>query len=171
MKKSFMKTAGACLCICISTSVVGNSKTLLTEAEQKERVAKYKVIAAENLKVDKLAFEEACIKAKKSGKYLLVVVKMQSCGWCRIFDKVLKTQKIKPVVEDNYIQVNIDRSSSKEILVGMRYIGTIPNIAIITGDLKPVKRFNPESLETKKPMGYDLNKLQAFLLKWAPQQK
>ncbi len=169
MKNSFVKMIMACLCICVSTSVFGGPKTVLTEAEQKAKDAKYKAFATENLKVDKPALEDACINAKKSGKYVLVVVKSKSCSWCRIMDKILKNDTtIAPIVESNYVQVNINYSSFKTLLPDVQYIGMIPNFAVLSWDKKLVKRFNPVSIETKNPSGYDKEKLHAFFLEWAP---
>lgn len=164
-----MKMVGICLCICISTSVVGYSKKVLTEAEQKEREAKQKAAATDALKIDKPAFEEACINAKKSEKNVLLVVGAKWCGWCRIMDDILKKDPaIAPIVESNYIHVDIRYSSFETLLPNVKSIRMIPNIAILSWDKKLVKRFNPVSIETKKPNGYDKEKLLAFLLEWAP---
>lgn len=171
--KNLMKislTVGVCLYICTGISAIGKPKTVLTEEQKKERIAKYKAIAAEYLIEDKKAFAEACEKAKTSGKHLLVIAGTKGCSWCRLLDKSLKTPELATIVDANYIYIKIYYLSDSHILDGMKHIGMVPNIAIISGDKKLLKRFNPVSLETKKPNGYDLKKLSEFLLEWAPKQ-
>jgi thioredoxin-related protein len=158
------------LCVCSSVHGEGNSKILSTAEQQQERLRKRKAYEAEQLEVDRAALGEAFKAAETSGKHVFVMVKSKSCGWCRILDKVLREEpKIASVVESNYIHVNMTYSSFKALLPGVKYMGMIPNIAILAGDKKLVKRFNPVNLETKNPMGYDTEKLRTFLLKWGPE--
>jgi thioredoxin-related protein len=115
---------------------------------------------------------EAIVKAKESGKYILLDVGGEWCIWCKRLDILLYDNEelhkmltgAFEVVKVNYSQEN----KNEKFLSKYPKIAGYPNFFILDKTGKFIQSQDTSVLESKG--SYDINKLKAFLTIWTAEK-
>jgi thiol:disulfide interchange protein len=116
----------------------------------------------------------AAAKAQKEGKYVLVTLGANWCGWCRALDGLLaKDEKVAAALGRSYVPVKVDvgrmKAENERVKKNLDLAAGwgaepkkgIPLLVVLDGDGKVVKVQETGSLEAGK--GHDPAKVIAFL--------
>ncbi len=99
------------------------------EVEQKYNPVKelhqqaLKKVQAENNKVRWMSYDDAVVKARKEGKYIMVDFFAQWCKWCKKLDKTTYVDpKVAQAINADFVPVKIDSESQDKVTYEMRRI-------------------------------------------------
>ncbi len=100
-----------------------------SEVEQKDNPVKelhqqaLKKVDAENNKVHWLSYDNAVVKARKEGKYVMVDFFAQWCKWCKRLDTTTYADpKVAQAINADFVPVKIDSESQDKVTYAMRRI-------------------------------------------------
>ena len=100
-----------------------------TEVEQKDNPVKelhqqaLKKVIAENNKVRWVSYDDAVVRARKEGKYIMVDFFAQWCKWCKKLDKTTYADpKVAQAINADFVPVKIDSESQDKVTYEMRRI-------------------------------------------------
>jgi uncharacterized protein YyaL (SSP411 family) len=116
---------------------------------------------------------QAVVKAKAEGKFVICQVGGNWCPWClRFADFAKKDSVIAPLIEQNYVYIHVNYSKGNKNLKAMRFLGNpgrfgYPVFVILDSEGKPIHTQESESLEEGK--GYSRQKVEKFLRLWTRQ--
>ena len=114
--------------------------------------------------------EDASNEAGRTNKRILLEVGGEWCSWCHTLDKFFETHSdLLALREKNFVTLKINFSEENENKVVLARYGPIqgyPHIFVLERDGKLLHSQETGALERGK--SYDLEKLTAFLAKWAP---
>ena len=114
--------------------------------------------------------QEAIKEAQPSNKRILLEVGGEWCSWCHTFDRFFEANPDLLILRDkNFVTVKInfsEENENKEVLSRYDAIPGYPHIFVLDSDGKFLLSQNTSVLESGK--SYDLERLTAFLTKWAP---
>jgi thiol-disulfide isomerase/thioredoxin len=114
----------------------------------------------------------AVVKAKSSGKHILVQVGGDWCGWCHLMSKYFnENEKVAAALAKNYLIVKVnysDENQNEAFLKQYPPIPSYPFIYILNSDGKLLHAQRTDPLEEGK--GYSEERMLAFLDTWAPKQ-
>lgn len=133
--------------------------------------AQVKKVYDEN--IDPIAqIDEAVVKAKESGKFVICQVGGNWCPWClRLADFIEKDEEIKGLIDANYlyIHVNYPRKNAVEALMKkLKNPGRFgyPALVVLNQNGEVIHIQDSSFLEEGK--GYDREKVLRFLKGWTP---
>lgn len=116
--------------------------------------------------------DAAIVKAKVSGKRIMLDVGGEWCGWCKYMDKFLyQNVELARIKDENYIWVKINFSEDNEnklFLAAYPEITGYPHLFILDPDGTLVHSQPTDALEEGK--GYNLEKFTEFLKAWSPKK-
>jgi thiol:disulfide interchange protein len=116
--------------------------------------------------------DEAIARAQKSQKRILLDVGGEWCVWCHRLDEYFAgNAKLRELREENFIWLKINFSpenENKQVLSAYPEIPGYPHIFVLDENGRLLHSQNTGELEADK--SYDLEKMFAFLRKWAPQK-
>lgn len=114
--------------------------------------------------------EDAIKEAQRANKRILLEVGGEWCSWCHTLDKFFEAHPdLLSLRDKNFVTVKInfsEENENKEILSGYDPIPGYPHILVLERNGKFLLSQNTGVLESGK--SYDLERLAAFLTKWAP---
>jgi thiol-disulfide isomerase/thioredoxin len=133
--------------------------------------AKYVPVTKYDPKRDAAADITNAIKeAQRTHKRILLEVGGQWCSWCHTLDGFFEAHRELTEFRDkNFVTVKInfsDENENKEVLSRYGEIPSFPYIFVLDSDGRLLLAKNTGDLESGK--SYDLGRLNAFLLTWAP---
>lgn len=114
--------------------------------------------------------DDAVKEAARANKRILLEVGGLWCSWCHTLDQFFGTQtELLGLRDKNYVTVKVnfsEENENKEVLGRYGPIQAYPHIFILERDGKLLHSQDTGALESGK--SYDLERLNAFLTKWAP---
>ena len=114
--------------------------------------------------------QEAIREAQRANKRILLEVGGEWCSWCHTLDRFFEAHPdLLRLREKNFVTVKInfsEENDNKAILSRYDAIPGYPHIFVLDSDGKFLLSQNTSVLESGK--SYDLERLTAFLTKWAP---
>lgn len=114
----------------------------------------------------------AVAKAKSGGKYILIQVGGDWCGWCHLMSKYFKeNEKVANSLARDYLIVKVNYSEENrnaEFLSKYPKVKAYPHLFVLDSDGKLLHSQGTAELEEGK--GYNEEKMLAFLSKWAPKK-
>jgi thioredoxin-related protein len=114
--------------------------------------------------------QDAIKEAQRTNKRILLEVGGEWCSWCHTLDRFFDANPDLLVLrEKNFITVKInfsEENENKEVLSRYDAIPGYPHIFVLDSDGKFLLSQGTSVLESGK--SYDLERLTAFLTKWAP---
>ena len=117
--------------------------------------------------------KDAVLEARRTGKRVLVDVGGEWCIWCHILDKFFdQNPSLLEYREQNFVMVKINYSpenKNEKFLSRYPKIPGFPHLFIL--DTKGKLLHSQDTSELEEGKGYNLEKLSAFLKRWAPQGK
>ena len=133
--------------------------------------AKYLPVTTYDPKRDAAAdIQDAIKEAQRTKKRILLEVGGQWCSWCHTLDGFFETHRELTAFRDqNFVTVKInfsEENENKEVLSHYGSIPSYPYIFVLESDGKLLLAKNTSDLESGK--SYDLDRLTAFLVDWAP---
>ena len=133
--------------------------------------SKYVPVASYDPKRDAAAdIQDAIKEAERTHKRILLEVGGQWCSWCHTLDKFFDAHlKLLTLRDRNFVTVKInfsEENENKEVLSGYAAIQSYPHLLVLDSDGKFLLSQDTGELESGK--SYDLERLTAFLTKWAP---
>jgi thiol:disulfide interchange protein len=116
---------------------------------------------------------EAVIEASRSGKRILLDVGGEWCSWCHTLDAFFaKDPGLLDLREKNFVllKVNVSRENDNHaFLSSYPKIPGYPHLFVLGPDGKLLHSQSTSELE--RGQGYNRDKVEAFLKKWAPAAK
>jgi thiol:disulfide interchange protein len=114
--------------------------------------------------------QEAIEEAQHTNKRILLEVGGEWCSWCHTLDRFFEANPDLLILrEKNFVTLKInfsEENENKEVLSRYDAIPGYPHIFVLERDGKFLLSQNTSVLESGK--SYDLERLTAFLAKWAP---
>ena len=114
--------------------------------------------------------QDAIQEAQRTNKRILLEVGGEWCSWCHTLDSFFEAHPdLLLLREKNFVTVKInfsEENDNKAILSRYDAIPGYPHIFVLDSDGKFLLSQNTSVLESGK--SYDLERLTAFLTKWAP---
>jgi thiol:disulfide interchange protein len=114
--------------------------------------------------------QEAIKEAQHTNKRILLEVGGEWCSWCHTLDGFFEANPDLLILrEKNFVTLKInfsEENENKEVLSRYDAIPGYPHIFVLDSDGKFLLSQNTSVLESGK--SYDLERLNAFLAKWAP---
>jgi thioredoxin-related protein len=144
---------------------------LALDARANRQAAKYVPVGKYDPKRDAAAdIQDAIKEAQRTKKRILLEVGGEWCSWCHTLDKFFETNPdLLALREKNFVTVKInfsEENENKEVLSRYETIPGHPHIFVLDSDGKFLYSQGTSALESGK--SYDLERLKAFLQKWAP---
>ncbi len=113
--------------------------------------------------------KHAITEAGRTHRRILVEVGGEWCVWCHALDHFFdRNPELTRLRDDKYVMVKVnysDENRNQEFLSRYPKIGGYPHIFVLDSDGKLLHSQNTGELEKGK--SYDLEKMTAFLKKWA----
>ena len=120
----------------------------------------------------KTDLDAAIVKAKASGKRIMLDVGGEWCGWCKYMDKFLyQNTELARIRDENFIWLKInfsDDNENKLFLAAYPEITGYPHLFVLDPDGTLVHSQPTDALEQGK--GYNLVKFTEFLKTWSPKK-
>ena len=114
--------------------------------------------------------QDAIKEAQHTNRRILLEVGGEWCSWCHTLDRFFEAHPDLLLLRDkNFVTVKINFSQeneNKEVLSRYGAISGYPHIFVLDSDGKLLQSQGTGVLESGK--SYDLERLTAFLTKWAP---
>ena len=172
MKRKIVFIIAMLLCIagCITAYALTNASKAIEKAEENNKVYNEEINPLEQI-------DQALVKAKANGKFVICQVGGNWCPWClRFADFITKDATISQVIEENfvYIHVNYDphKSEMKEqataLMKRLNNCGRFgfPVFVVLDEAGKVLHIQDSSFLEEGK--GYDREKVLRFFKNWTP---
>jgi len=117
---------------------------------------------------------DAIVKAKESGKYILLDVGGEWCIWCKRLDIFFyDNEELNKMLNDAFVVVKVNYSpenKNEKFLAKYPKIPGYPNFFILDKNGKFIQSQDTSALEDGKS-SYNIDKLKAFLTLWTPNKK
>ena len=114
--------------------------------------------------------QDATGEAQRTNRRILLEVGGEWCSWCHTLDRFFDANTdLLALREKNFVTVKInfsEENGNKEVLSRYGEISGYPHIFVLDSDGKLLQSQGTGVLESGK--SYDLEKLTAFITKWAP---
>lgn len=114
--------------------------------------------------------QEAIKEAQHTNRRILLEVGGEWCSWCHTLDRFFEAHPDLLLLRDkNFVTVKInfsEENENKELLARYDKIPGYPHLFVLDSDGKFLHSQDTSPLESGK--SYDLERLTAFLTKWAP---
>ena len=146
------------------------SQAALAQRRHRTTHARYISVTAYDPKRDTAQdISEAIKQAQRTNKNILLEVGGEWCSWCHRLDNFFQAHPDLVQLRDkNFVTVKInfsEENENKEVLSRYGPIESYPHILVLDADGKLLLSKETGSLESGKT--YDLERLTAFLKKWA----
>ena len=138
-----------------------------TAAQSKKYIPVSKYDPKRDAAVD---IQDAIGEAQRTNRRILLEVGGEWCSWCHTLDRFFDANTdLLALREKNFVTVKInfsEENGNKEVLSRYGEISGYPHIFVLDSDGKLLQSQGTGVLESGK--SYDLEKLTAFITKWAP---
>ncbi len=136
--------------------------------------SKYIAVASYDPKRDAARdIQDAIEESERVNKRILLEVGGEWCSWCHTLDRYFEAHPDLLTLRDkNFVTVKInfsEENQNKEVLERYGPIQAYPHMFVLERDGKLLHSKDTGALESGK--SYDLERLTAFLTKWAPSRK
>ena len=150
-------------------AVLGQGPSKALAAKKAEDFPREKFDPTRDPKAD---LDAAIVKAKASGKRIMLDVGGEWCGWCKYMDKFFyQNAELARIRDENFIWVKInfsDDNENKLFLAAYPEISGYPHLFILDSDGTLIHSQPTDALEQEK--GYNLAKFTDFLKTWLPKK-
>lgn len=147
----------------------GASADTVTPKKKADEILREKFDPVRDPKAD---VEQAVVRAKASGKRVILDVGGEWCGWCKYMDKFFyQNAGISRIRDENFIWVKINFSEENEnipFLSAYPAISGYPHLFVLDSDGTLLHSQPTSALEEDK--GYNLAKFTEFLKTWSPRK-
>ncbi|RYG29536.1 thioredoxin family protein [bacterium] len=107
--------------------------------------------------------------AKKQNKRILIDVGGNWCGWCKLLDKMFKTDAdVAKILKERYIVVKVnwsEENKNEKVLANYPKVEAFPHLFVLDKSGKLLHSQDTGALETGDH--HDHDKVMTFLKKWA----
>ncbi|MGH9820307.1 MAG: thioredoxin family protein, partial [Pyrinomonadaceae bacterium] len=157
--------------LCAACSFGQNTPT--TAAIASKKVDTFPREKFDPLRDPKADVDQAVVKAKASGKRIMLDIGGEWCGWCIYMDKfIFQHPELAKILDENYVWVKVNMSEENEnkaFLSAYPEITGYPHLFVLDEKGNLLESKDTSELEEEK--GYNLVRFTEFLKTWSPKKE